>query len=323
VSRETALRFDCFGGSCGVYVEGEAPGESAAVAAERARTSLLLWHKRFSRFIAGSELSRLNADPREVVPVSALMGRLAATARAAAEQTGGLVDATMVHELIAAGYDLELPPALPPALALALAPPRRPAAPSAERRWEHLEVLEDGRAVRRPPGLMLDSGGLAKGLFADELAATLGAHRSFALDCCGDLALGGAAGVERTVEVESPLDGSILHTFAVKRGGVATSGVGSRSWLGADGLAAHHLLDPASGRPAFTGIVQATALAPTATLAEIHAKAAVLSGPARAAAWLPWGGALVFDDGAFAVLEPSPAPAVRPLAAGEPARTAA
>ena len=101
---------------------------------------------------------------------------------------------------------------------------------------------------------MLDSGGIAKGLFADELAATLSAHRSFAIDCAGDLAIGGDGDVERRVEVESPFDGAVLHAFAVRRGGVATSGILARSWLGADGRPAHHLLDPATGRPAFTGV---------------------------------------------------------------------
>ncbi len=303
MSKEVVLRFDCFGGSCGVYVEGDAAAESAEQAAARAKASLLLWHLQFSRFEQASELSRLNADPRERVPVSPLMGRLAMTIREAAESTGGLVDATLVPELLAAGYGRELPPVLPPALAVALAPPRRPAAASSRRRWAQI-VLEQGM-LRRPPGLMLDSGGIAKGLFADELAATLSAHPSFAIDCAGDLAIGGAGGVERRVEVESPLDGSVLHTFGVRRGGVATSGILARSWLGADGRPAHHLLDPATGRPAFTGVLQATALAPSASLAEIHAKAAVLSGPGGARRRLPWGGALILDDGTLEVIEPA------------------
>jgi thiamine biosynthesis lipoprotein len=83
---------------------------------------------------------------------------------------------------------------------------------------------------------------------------------------------------------------------------VATTGIGRRSWLDARGAPAHHLLDPATGRPAFTGVVQATALAPTALEAEIRAKAAVLSGPDGAAAWLPDAGVVVLDDGRAAVL---------------------
>jgi len=331
MSEETVLRFDCFGGKCGVYVEGDAARadgvatESAAKAAVRAKASLLLWHRGFSRFTAASELSRLNADPRECVEVTLMMARLAATAREAAAWTGGLVDATLTAQLSAAGYERDLPPALPLRLALALAPPRRPAGPATVRGWEQLEGDEATRVVRRPPGLALDSGGLAKGLFADELAATLGPHRSFAIDCGGDIAFGGAARLERAIEVQSPFDRAVLHSFSLSEGGVATSGIGRRSWLGPDGRPAHHLLDPATGRPAFTGVVQATALAPSATLAEIHAKAAVLSGPEGAEAWLPWGGMLVFDDGSHRVLAPPSGGAVRErrCAGGPPAASVA
>ena len=102
--------------------------------------------------------------------------------------------------------------------------------------------------------------------------------------------------------VANPFGGAPVHTFALASGGVATSGIGRRSWLDASGRPAHHLLDPSTERPAFTGIVQATALAPTALEAEVRAKAALLSGPAGAAAWLPDGGVLVFDDGGHAVV---------------------
>jgi FAD:protein FMN transferase len=231
------------------------------------------------------------------------MAYLAAIARHAAVLTGGLVDATLLGELRDAGYDRQLPPRLPLELALALAPPRRPAAASPARRWSLLNADTRAAAVTRPAGLLLDSGGLAKGLFADVLAETLSDHDSFAVDCGGDLTIGGRASELRPVEVQSPFDGTVLHVFELSHGGVATSGIGRRAWLGADGRPAHHLLDPATGRPAFTGVVQATALAPSAALAEIHAKAAVLSGPREAARWLPWGGVLVLDDGSHGVIE--------------------
>jgi thiamine biosynthesis lipoprotein len=113
------------------------------------------------------------------------------------------------------------------------------------------------------------------------------------------------------VHVTGPYGDSVLHTFELRGGGVATSGIGRRSWIGPDGRVAHHLLDPASGRPAFTGVAQATALAPTALDAEIRAKAALLSGPEAAAGWLEHGGAVVLDDGSCTVLEPVPGAAAR------------
>ena len=64
----------------------------------------------------------------------------------------------------------------------------------------------------------------------------------------------------------------------------------------------HHLLDPATGAPAWTGVVSATALAPTAAEAEALAKAALLAGPRAGRALLArhGGGVLVLDDGARA-----------------------
>jgi FAD:protein FMN transferase len=289
---EAAVEFGCFGGRCAV----RAAGPGAAAASGAARASLLAWHARFSRFLATSELSRLNADRREVVPASPMLARLAAAVAWAGRVTGGLVDATLLHEIEASGYVPDVPPARPLAEALGSAPPRRPAGPSPRRGWRDLSAGEDW--VRRPPGLMLDSGGLAKGLFADVLAERLEGRPGFAVVCGGDLRVGGAP---RGVEVESPFDGTVLHRFEVADAGVATSGIGRRAWDGPAGRPAHHLLDPATGRPAFTGIVQATAVAPSALEAEVRAKAALLSGPEGAALWLPHGGALVFDDGDYRV----------------------
>ena len=108
----------------------------------------------------------------------------------------------------------------------------------------------------------------------------------------------------REVHVESPFEDAILHTFRLRSGGVATSGIGKRSWIDSDGGVAHHLLDPGTGRPAFTGVVQVTALAPTATEAEMLSKAALLRGPAGAGEVLVHGGVIVLDDGNYIVLDP-------------------
>jgi thiamine biosynthesis lipoprotein len=284
--------FDCFGGTCAVYVIGEHADRAVAHAKHR----LLAWHDQFTRFDPASELSRLNADPRPAVPVSYLLARLAQTAVGAAELTGGLVDATLLGELEQAGYRGDLGAPVPLADALRRAPARSRAAGRPGEPWRALSV--DGRIVRRPPGLKLDGGGLAKGLFADVLAGELTRYRGFAIDCAGDLRVAGPA---RAVHVASPFDGTTLHTFRIADGAVATSGIGRRSWIDGAGRPAHHLLDPSTGRPAFTGIVQVTAVAPTAVEAEIRAKAALLSGPERAHAWLRHGGVLVFDDGGYRI----------------------
>jgi thiamine biosynthesis lipoprotein len=302
---ERTETFECFGSRCTVIVA-DAAGRDATGAAAMAKRNLLEWHERFSRFLAGSELTRLNEDPRSVVRITPLMRRVLEASRRAAELTGGLVDATLVNEIERAGYatGLKAPP-LPLQHALSMAPRRTPAAAADRRVWSTVNLDRRAGTVSRAPGVRFDPGGIAKGVFADELATLLSAHDAFVVDCAGDIRLGGRAELPRDVHVASPFDGSVLHTFELSAGGITTSGIGARSWLGADGRPAHHLLDPRTGRPAFTGVVQATALARTAAEAEARSKAAVLSGPHGARHWLVHGGVIVFDDGSHVVLEPS------------------
>ncbi len=297
--------FACFGSRCTVIVaDGRVADARAAVA--QARRRLLEWHGQFSRFQPGSELTRMNDAPEETVPVSPMMRRIVHAAVNAARATEGLVDPTLVSEIERAGYESHFEgDGLPLGVALALAPDRAPAAPAPDANWRHVRTDRRAGTVTRPPGVRIDPGGIAKGVFADELASLLSGYEAFVVDCGGDMRIGGRLGLARDVHVASPFDESILHTFAVATGAIATSGIGRRSWLDRDGRPAHHLLDPASGRPAFTGIVQVTALAPTAIEAESLSKAALLSGPARAERVLVHGGAIVLEDGNFVVLEPA------------------
>ncbi|MGI8428908.1 MAG: FAD:protein FMN transferase [Solirubrobacteraceae bacterium] len=297
--------FTCFGGACAVLVDGRGPAGAPQEAVSEACAQLLRWHDQFSRFKPASELASLNRDPRERVPVSATMARFVQAVSDAASLTDGLVDATMLDQIEAAGYEADhLRASLALPLALALAPPRRPAGPQPAGRWREIEVDHDEGVVTRPPGLHFDGGGVVKGLCADMLAERLADHHAYAIDCEGDLRIGGTGGVQREIPVAAPFDGSLLHEPALREGGVATTGITKRSWLHR-GRPAHHLLDPATGQPAYTGVVQVTALAGTALEGEALAKAALLSGPERAPGWLRSGGVIVFDDLSHSVIAPS------------------
>jgi thiamine biosynthesis lipoprotein len=232
------------------------------------------------------------------------MARFLAAVIDTATLSGGLVDATMLDEIEQVGYKsdhLRASLALP--LALALAPPRRPGGPAPTERWRELVLDHDAGEVTRPPGLHVDGGGLVKGLCADLIGEMLAEHDGYVVDCEGDLRVGGAGGAERMFEVTAPFDERVLHEFALTDGAIATSSITKRSWLD-QGRPAHHVLDPATGRPAYTGVVQVTALAATALEGEALAKAALLSGPDGAPGWLPHGGVIVFDDLSHAVIEP-------------------
>lgn len=307
MSEEAHRRFACFGGTATVHVRGTAAGTEAEVAAGEAEAQLLDAHDRLSRFLPDSELCRLNADARETVPVSSLLIEVAASVRWAGLLSDGLVDATLLGDIERAGYSESLAgrrdrpgPGRIPA-----SDSPRPASASPTRCWRGIVVDRGAGTVSRSPGLEIDSGGIAKGLLADLVGISLRGHADYAVDCCGDVRVGGTSGRGRRVLVEDPAGGEPVHELSLFDGGAATSGIGRRSWIGDDGVQAHHLLDPASGRPAFTGIVQATALAPTAFLAEVYSKYALLSGPEHAGERLPYGGVLVLEGGGVEVIAPA------------------
>jgi FAD:protein FMN transferase len=257
---------------------------------------------RLSRFRDDSELSALNRDPRTEVPASPLLRAAVRAGIWAAGRSDGLVDPTLVGALERAGYVRSLDGCRPASLrqALASAPARRPARPHPERLWQKVSVDDRRGAVRRPPGVQIDTGGTGKGLCADAVAHRLRGHTSFVVDCGGDLAIGGVGAQFEpyAVEVEHPLTGEAVRTLQVAEGGVASSGLNVRVWQDAQGGFAHHLLDPATGRPAWTGLIGVTALAPTALEAETLAKAALLLGPLGARRVLAeHGGLAVHDDG--------------------------
>ncbi len=315
MSAEPSLRFGCFGGEVSLHLGPRDEADDVGPVLQRERERLLAVHDALSRFLDHSELSELNRSQSPTLPASPLMRMFVRAAVFAARRSGGLVDPTLVGQIERAGYreSLQGTETLPLRDALAIAgPARHPAAPDPKSSWRAVGFDDRAGTVSRPPGTRLDSGGVAKGLAADLIASGLRAYPTFAVDCGGDIRIGGAGGAARTVRVDDPFGGHPLHEFEVQEGAVATSGIGKRAWIGPDGAPAHHLLDPASGKPAFTGIVQVSALAPTAQLAEVLAKTALLGGPDRAAAELSYGGCVVLDDGSFEIVDGSRPTAVLP-----------
>lgn len=289
---------------------GEPQGDAdpPAAAAERAQRFVAEFEAALSRFRPDSELCAFNADPREVVPASELLRAAVRAAVEAAERSGGLVDSTLLGEIESAGY-IATPegPGVPLSTALAAAPPRQPAAPKADSPWRRFEVDDEAGTVTRPPGARLDTGGVGKGLAADLIAAELRGYQRFVVDCGGDIRIGGAGALVNPydVSVEHPLTGERVYVLKLGPGGVATSGLNVRIWCDADGHYRHHLLDPSTGEPAWTGLIGATALGATAVEAETLAKAALLSGPERGREVLAeMGGLLVHDDGEVEAVGP-------------------
>jgi thiamine biosynthesis lipoprotein len=304
--RHSARTFELSGDRVAVIVDGSAPdGRGAQFATLLAHAQLQDVHRRLSRADPASELSQLNGAGEAVVPASRLMRRLARAVVEAGERSGGLVDATCLGALEPADHASPGARLGPPDVHELIAAParRRPARPHPDRAWASIEVDAGAHTITRPPGVRLDGGGLATGLGADLLASTLAGYPAFAIDCAGDVRIGGSAGRPRTVLVPNPFGGPPVHRVQLRSGAAATSAIAQRSWRGADGSVGHELLDPATGRPAWTGVVQATAFAPTALEAEILARTALLRGPDDGRFALVHGGVLILEDASVHVVE--------------------
>ena len=287
-------RFRAFATDIRILVDAATPLDALCVHALFQRL-----HRTLTRFDRGSELSALNARAGEEMAASATLLCAVEAALWAARASAGIVDPTILDALEHTGYagsrDGESPAAL--ADALAAAPARQPAAPRPSSRWRDIALDPSRHTIRLPADVRLDLGGSAKGLAADLAADLLAGHRGYAVDEGGDIRIGGTHPAPRAVHIRHPLHDGIAHSFTVTTGAVATSGLQTRVWRTEDGFA-HHLIDAARGAPAWTGVIQASALAPTALEAEMLAKTALLRGPDAGAELLTrHGGALILDDG--------------------------
>jgi thiamine biosynthesis lipoprotein len=227
--------------------------------------------RRFSRFRGDSELSLVNAGAGRPVRISTSFRSVVRMALDAAAATDGLFDPTVLGAMEAIGYDRDFDEVLAGARGVLHQP-------SPCGRWRDV-VLEDD-LLQLPAGVGLDLGGLVKGWTADAAATrAVDAGVPWVLvNAGGDLRIAGDA-PRIEIAVEDPDDpASELGRLSVRDGGVASSSTRSRSW----GDRLHHVIDPRTGSPSATDLVQVTVTAPTCAEAEVLAKAVLLRGSGAA-----------------------------------------
>jgi thiamine biosynthesis lipoprotein len=235
----------------------------------------------------------LNAGAGRPVRVSTETRRLVELAIDAWHLTGGRFDPTVLGALESAGYDQPFARGLD--RAGAAGPPR--AAPGCAA----IRVDPRRDAITLPSGVSLDFGGIAKGhaadLVVDELLARGAAGALVNLG--GDLRVAGTApiGDGWTVAIQHVPGTAVVITD----GGIATSATTARRWTRA-GVAQHHVIDPAAGRPSGFAADAVTVFAATAAGAEVIATAALLAGPGAVAILNTFGasGIVATPDGRLA-----------------------
>jgi len=188
--------------------------------------------------------------------------------------------------------------------------------------WRRV-VLAD-RAVTLPdPEMRVTLGGIAKGYAVDRASAVLSRRglTDHLVVAGGDLvARGTKLGRPWRIGIRDPHRWAIYATLDLRDEGVATSGNYERFFV-RDGVRYHHLLDPATGRPA-RGLAAVTTRAANATAADAYSTAVFVLGAARGVALArrtPGVEALVWEEDGGAVLGTEALKArIRPLADSEP-----
>lgn len=253
---------------------------------------------KWSRFRPDSEISSINTQAGSPVEVSRDTSLLVERSVAAWARTEGRFDPTVLPALRAAGYDRDFrsleadPDDLPATEAVGPAPGC------------------DGITVRRhtvtiPAGVAVDPGGIGKGLAADlvtDLVMTAGAQ-GVCVNVGGDLRVAGHPedAPAWTIRVEHPLaPGTSMGSVTLTDEALVSSWRTRRTWV-RGGRRVHHLIDPRTGEPAWSGIAGVSVVAGDAWWAEALATSLFLLGPDEApdeAAAAGIEALVVRDDGA-------------------------
>lgn len=254
-----------------------AMGTEIAVRVEHASSEALVtevrdlfarWESTLSRFLPGSELSRINAADGRPVRMSDLLADVLGESLQAAAATGGVFDPTLGRQLVAAGYARSFD--IPSNAHFRLSSPQPGGA------WRAITVDEDSRTVTVPPGASLDFGGIAKGMAVDaaiDLLTREGAGSAL-VNAGGDMRAITSGGAGWPVGLtDAPGQFLMLHD-----GAIATSSTARRRWrVGSEDQ--HHLIDPRHGGPSRSTVWSASVAARTCAQAEVAAKTALILGP--------------------------------------------
>jgi thiamine biosynthesis lipoprotein len=259
----------------------------------------------------------LNKAAGKWVSVSQTLWEVLQAAWEAIGWTDGLVTPTILPALESAGYDRSFEKIRNDNGSIGNHSSREKDPSGLIINWKNVEFDVSKRRVRMPEGMRLDLGGFGKGWAADQACQRLAGFGPTLVEAGGDIALSARLAGESPwrIAINHPTqmqDGRYDHSADypdrpgcnrrefVTQGpaGVAASGNAFRNWGNGDQM--HHLIDPRTGRPAASDLLQVSVLAETALKAEIAAKAAFILGCQSGRTWLEQNhleGCLLCQDG--------------------------
>ena len=252
-SSSEVVEHSCF--AMNTYITMQASGADAARVLNETEALILELEGLFSVTEEGSELYALNHSDGQLQTVSAEMEELLSFALEIAEETAGALDPTIYPLLTAWGFTTE-----------------NRQVPEQEEIQTLLEQVDYTRirmvddTVTVPSGMALDLGAVAKGYTGDQAAAYIKEQgiTSALINLGGNVQAVGTKpdGSPWRIGLRDPFSEGNVGTLTVENCAVVTSGGYQNYFMGEDGQVYWHILDPATGYPARTGLASVTVVAP-------------------------------------------------------------
>ena len=255
-------------------------GEGAPEAAREAKERLLALDALWSATREGSDIERLNSGAGEAIALSPKTMRLLRMSEEVREETKGALDVTLAPLLQLWGFTggvHRVPTAEEIEAARALTGAGK------------LKLDEAAGTARLEKGSSVELGAVAKGYAGELVAAELKSRgvRSALFDLGGNIETIGAreGGTPWRVGIRNPFGGALLGTVEVADAAVVTSAIDQRFFTDEAGNRYWHILDPATGKPAASGLASATVVASSGSRADALSTALFVMGAERAAAF--------------------------------------
>jgi thiamine biosynthesis lipoprotein len=159
--------------------------------------------------------------------------------------------------------------------------------------FDHIDVSGPGVIKKGRPDIAVDLASIAKGYGVDAVARLLGeaGFKSYLVEIGGEVYAAGRRpdGMPWKVGINQPdmsaPANAVYMALVLENQAMATSG-DYRNYIEIEGRTYSHIIDPRSGYPVRNGVVSASVIAPTCTLADGLATALMVMGPREGLALL-------------------------------------
>lgn len=276
-------------------------GEHAGEACNLAEARILELESRFSVTDPDSDIYAVNHAGGAATAVSEDTMSLLQTALRYCAETDGALDVSIYPVLCAWGFTTEsyqVPGDAELSKLLQLV--------------DYSRVTADAQAgtVAIPEGMEIDLGSVAKGYTGDQVMQTFrdAGVTSGMISLGGNVQVLGAKpdGSPWRIAIQDPTGEGFVGVVEAVDQAVITSG-GYERFFEQDGVTYWHILDPATGKPAHSGVISSTIVGASGTMCDALSTALFVMGPERAADyWRAHEGfeyLLVLEDGSLVVSE--------------------